>query len=104
MCRMCLRTLVVSEDAVLRFLYERKWEMVDAGYREARGQWLGRFVRFLMAAEKMHLRVSVASLLHRAACFKLVIRAASLCCQAAVKNKDDGSTSKQEMRTPMSWS
>ena len=58
--RTCYRRLAVSEDGSLRFLYERVVEMRDAGYREDRAAWLARFVRHLIAAEKVHLRVRLA--------------------------------------------
>ena len=50
---------MVSEDAVLRFLYERVVEMREEEYRENRADWLGRFQQHLIAAEKVHLRVSL---------------------------------------------
>ena len=56
--RSCWKTLVVSEDGVLRFLYERVVEMRDETYRDYRAEWLGRFQQHLIAAEKVHLRVS----------------------------------------------
>ena len=56
--RICYRTLVVSEDASLRFLYERVVEMRDQGYREDRADWLAKFQQHLIAAEKVHQRVS----------------------------------------------
>lgn len=55
--RTCFSTLVVSEDAVLRFLYERVVEMRDQAYRKNRAEWLQKFRKHLIAAERVHLRV-----------------------------------------------
>lgn len=60
LCRTCYRTLVVSEDAVLRFLYEKVEEMKTAAYREYRADWLQKFRTHLIAAEKVHLRVRIS--------------------------------------------
>lgn len=61
LCRTCFATLAVSEDAVLRFLYEMVEEMKNIGYREYRSDWLYRFQKFVMAAEHVHLRVATPS-------------------------------------------
>ena len=54
---MCFKRLVVSEDAVLRYLYERVVEMADAGYVVYRAGWFARFQRHLFALEKLHATV-----------------------------------------------
>ena len=56
-CRLCFKRLVVSEDAALRFLYERTGEMKDAGYVAYRSQWLQRYQDHIFAAEKLQAMV-----------------------------------------------
>lgn len=58
MLRACYKTLIVHEDAVLRFLYERVVEMREARYRQYRAEWLAKFQQHLIAAERIRLRVS----------------------------------------------
>ena len=58
---MCYKRLVVSEDAALRYLYERKHEMLDAGYRAYRADWLARFQQHLFGAEKLQAMVCFLS-------------------------------------------
>ena len=57
LCRKCFSKLVVSEDAVLRYLYERVVEMQDAAYVQYRAGWFARFQGHLFAMEKLHATV-----------------------------------------------
>ena len=58
--RVCFKRLVVSEDAALRYLYERKYEMADPGYVAYRAGWLTRFQDHVFAAEKLQAMVRCA--------------------------------------------
>ena len=58
---MCFSKLVVSEDAVLRFLYERVVEMKDPAYVAYRADWFRRFQKHLFALEKLHATVRKAA-------------------------------------------
>ena len=57
LCRLCFKRLVVSEDAALRFLYERVHEMQDAGYVAYRSQWMAQYQAHIFAAEKLEAMV-----------------------------------------------
>ena len=65
--RLCFKRLVVSEDAPLRFLYERKNEMKDPGYAAYRSQWMAKYQDHIFAAEKLEAMVSLVCSTHRRA-------------------------------------
>ena len=63
--RLCFKRLVVSEDAPLRFLYERSHEMRDPGYVAYRSQWMAKYQDHIFAAEKLEAMVSCVRPSHR---------------------------------------
>ena len=64
LCRTCFGTLVVVEDAVLRYIMTKIDLMKDPGYYNYRVHWLKLFQEHVHHSEHVHLRVRCAVTRH----------------------------------------